>query len=404
MGVPTEEYAETYVDLLKSQNRLLRAQAAVSIGKMGEKAAPVLPQITELLNDKDLKFRYSASFAFEQLGENAREAVPGIAELLKDPNPVIQMAALNALGRMTTNAEDTIPAIAELLKNKDRDVRGEAVWALGQMSPASDGRIPEMAELLGDKDKLVRMRAAVALGKMGNAASGEAPKIAALLKDENKDTRRAAIVALSRIASPDTAPEIVSYIKGLDNSKQFNSEAIATAAEALGNMRSGAPSASGPVAELLSNPDDMVRSTAVTSLKKMSPVGRETVLIILGTSYSRPTSAADIRYLAHYTAGGDKESAVLIDSLGVDGKEINGEMTREQASGLLGVFMDNWELTEPHESMRKDLASRISEAVAAGQWTKEDLPLLKEAQATLESGQFADQAKVVSGKISQVGG
>ncbi len=403
MDVPAEDYAETFTGLLKSHNKVLRAHAAAVIGHMGEKASPQFPKIIELLSDKDSKFRYTASLTFQNLGEGARGAVPEIAKLLQDDNPVIRMAALNALGRMSSAAEDSIPDIVSQLQNPDRDVRAEAAKALGNIGPTASGQIPEIAKLLQDDDRLVRLNAASALGKMGKAAAPQAPKIAELLNDKDEDVRASTILALGRIASPDTTPQIASYIQSLDLNHSLNSENISKAVQALGNMGIGARPVSGPVADLLTAPDGLVRSTALVTLMKMSPLDRETIITILAATHSKPEEIGDLRFLAHYSAGGDTESVELIDWLGVDGKKEVGEIPEAKARELLGVFLGNWELTAPHEEIRKDLAASISSVVINGQWTKDDLTLLKEAESKLSAGNFAEQAKEVKAKISKVG-
>jgi predicted DNA-binding protein len=54
--------------------------------------------------------------------------------------------------------------------------------------------------------------------------------------------------------------------------------------------------------------------------------------------------------------------------------------------------------------MREDFAERISELVEAGQWNKEDLPLLKKAAETLKLGNYQNQAKTVNEMIGKVEG
>ena len=402
MDVAEEDYADSYVDLLKSQNRVLRSQAAAAIGRMGEKASPQFPRIIELLSEKDIKFRYTASFTFQELGESAKGAAPEIAKLLQNENPVIRMAALNALGRMSTGSESVIPDIAAELQDPDRDVRAEALMALGNIGPSTAEYIPEMTKALSDKDRLVRRNAVTALGKMRSSATDAAPQVAQMLKDEDNDIQASTTVALSRIASPDTAPEIIAYIQSLDINQTLNSKNIATAVQALGNMGPDARSVSGSVADLLTAPDGLVRTTAIVTLMKMAPLDREEIIKVLDASHVKPEQSADLRFLAHYAAGGDSESTELIDWLGVDRETADTDIPREQAQELLGIFLQNWELVSSSGSLKNDLAKSMTDVVTNGEWTADDLPLLNEAEGKLTSGSFTEQAKEVKLKIDEI--
>ncbi len=79
-------------------------------------------------------------------------------------------------------------------------------------------------------------------------------------------------------------------------------------------------------------------------------------------------------------------------------------MDRTDAGEVLGVYLANWELTSGNQKAREAFVEQIAAVVEAGEWTKEDLPLLKKAQEALASGQFENQASAVNEKIGKVQG
>ena len=77
-------------------------------------------------------------------------------------------------------------------------------------------------------------------------------------------------------------------------------------------------------------------------------------------------------------------------------------MDRKESAEVLNLYLDNWAYTGRNVKMREDFVNRISGTVEAGEWTREDLPLLKKAEETLKSGKYENQANAVNEKIGKV--
>ena len=80
----------------------LRNAAAITLGELGHKAAPAVPELTEATNDVDTAVQLNAIKALGAIGDGAEAAVPTLTELLEDEDPDVQVAAREALDRIET--------------------------------------------------------------------------------------------------------------------------------------------------------------------------------------------------------------------------------------------------------------------------------------------------------------
>lgn len=97
-------------------------------GQSGSKA-DLNAELGKLGGDADTKV--NALNEISQLGEKAAPAVPKIMELLKDPDPVVKRTAAFTLGSIGPKAKAAIPALKEILNNSnDRDTLTATVNAI----------------------------------------------------------------------------------------------------------------------------------------------------------------------------------------------------------------------------------------------------------------------------------
>jgi len=406
MGDPLGDYTEIFTELLKSANDLTRFKASHALGEAGSSASAQIPDIVELLVSNDIKLRVTAAYTLGSLGENAKAAIPNIEELLKNQNPVIRSSGLKALGNMGANANQQIQNIIVLLSDPDRDVRADAAWALGEINSLDENQISELAQLLNDKDSKVRYITAQALGKIGPPAGIYAPKVSELLNDQDELVSTSAAIALGNLGpkSTEQAPQIGSFIQQQKKDQKANRIKIVAGVETLSKMGNSVKEQGPIVAELLMGANMPVRSSAVRALQQMAPLDKDTVLIILASSYQHPADIIQLRLLAHLAAGGNQDSETLISWLGRSKKKTASKRDIENSSQTLNILLESWEFTESHPEMRDDLVVAISEVAKNGNWTKEDLVTLKKAEDTLKSKAFTDQANIISTKIGELGG
>jgi hypothetical protein len=148
----------------------------------------------------------------------------------------------------------------------------------------------------------------------------------------------------------------------------------------------------------------VIRVNGRHALWNMSPLGKTAILKILAATYDYPDETDELRLLAHYASGGDTESETLITWVGAGAAKVPGSIGRKEGTAVLDIYLDNWEFTSGRQKMRDDFVLRISEIAESGEWTKEDLPLLKKAGETLKSGKYESQANAIDRKIGKVQG
>ena len=176
-----------------------RAEAAIDLGKMGERAAPVIPFLIRLLSDK------------WELGQPGKHN-PGLCAQI----------ALRDIGKPAV-----VPLIATL-QHADRDRR---IWAAYVLADLGDRRAFEpLVALLNDNNQRLRRVAVTALEELGDPRAAE-PLIGVMNnKAETEDIRVWAIMSLGHIPSRSSIDPLVAVLKDEKQSSRLR----AAAAEALG--------------------------------------------------------------------------------------------------------------------------------------------------------------------------
>lgn len=188
------------IDLLKDPDWVVRREAAITLGEMGDERC--VEPLAAALRDGDWQVR---EVAIEGLGQIGSPAVEVLLKLLRDWD--VRKSAIMALGKIrdervleplmqqlrndefmedATDAlvnlgEPSLPGLIKALKDKEELVRKQAVIALGRIkSPAA---IDPLIEMLQHKDWFTRLTAAAALEAIGDERGREAIK--PLLKDSD---------------------------------------------------------------------------------------------------------------------------------------------------------------------------------------------------------------------------
>jgi len=188
------------IDLLKDPDWVVRREAAITLGEMGDERC-VAP-LAGALRDGDWQVR---EVAIEGIGQIGSPAVDVLLKLLRDWD--VRKSAIVALGKIrdervleplmqqlrndefmedATDAlvnlgEPALPGLIKALKDKEELVRKQAVIALGRIK--SPEAIDPLIEMLQNKDWFTRLTAAAALEAIGDDRGREAIK--PLLKDSD---------------------------------------------------------------------------------------------------------------------------------------------------------------------------------------------------------------------------
>ena len=155
-------------------------QARQAVRRMGERARPYLPAITELLAGSSIMGRVGAANALGDLGSVAAPAIPALVRAMSDPLPPVRTAAAEALGDIGVATPEAVAAADAGTKDPAPLVRFESFYALGQLST---NPVPSLRRALRDPDPLVRISALRRVAALGPAARDAAPEVTALLAD-----------------------------------------------------------------------------------------------------------------------------------------------------------------------------------------------------------------------------
>lgn len=189
---------EIQIDLLKDTDWVVRREAVITLGEMGDERC--VEPLLRALRDGDWQVREAA---VEALGMVGSPAVEGLIKRLRDWDS--RRAVIRALGKIKDERvldplvaqlrsdefqEETTDALVELgepaieklvasLRDKDELIRKQAVIALGRIK--NEKAIDPLIEMLQEKDWYIRLTAAAALEKIGDERGREAIK--PLMKD-----------------------------------------------------------------------------------------------------------------------------------------------------------------------------------------------------------------------------
>jgi HEAT repeat protein len=195
---------EIQIDLLKDPDWVVRREAAITLGEMGDERC--VEPLCRALRDGDWQVR---DVAIEGLGQLGSPAVELLIKLLRDWD--VRKYAIIALGKIRDERvldplmvqlrndefkDDAVNALVELgqpalsrlikaLRDKDENVRRRAVQTLGRIKEAE--AIDPLIEMLADRDWETRLLTAAALEEIGDGRGRDAIK--PLMKDPDPVVR-----------------------------------------------------------------------------------------------------------------------------------------------------------------------------------------------------------------------
>ena len=171
------------IDLLKDPDWVVRREAAITLGEMGDERC--VEPLARALRDGDWQVR---EVAIEGLGQIGSPAVEVLLKLLRDWD--VRKYAIAALGKI--HDERVLdPLMAQLRNDEFKDDATDALVSLGE--PA----VPHLAKALSDKEELVRKQAVLALGRIKSPKAID--PLIEMLKDQDWFTRLTAAAALESI-------------------------------------------------------------------------------------------------------------------------------------------------------------------------------------------------------------
>jgi HEAT repeat protein len=251
--------------LLKDKSSIVRARAAHALGKIGVSAIPAATSLAEATKDADPVVRQQAVRAIIRIRPGTHIVVPVCIALFADSDPAVRLRALHAV---VDAGAPAVPMLIATVKKDDDSAYG-ACLALRDMGRTAEAAIPALVEELQDTRPEIRREAILTLAAMDAAAASVADKIAATLKDE--PTQVAATYALGRIGVIPKDAEVTIQA----NTKSDNKLLSASSYFALANTHPKNKEIRGEATEkligLLKDKDAFVRVAAAQGLAALPP-------------------------------------------------------------------------------------------------------------------------------------
>lgn len=188
------------IDLLKDPDWVVRREAAITLGEMGDERC--VEPLARALRDGDWQVR---EVAIDGLGQIGSPAVETLLKLLRDWD--VRKYAIAALGKI--HDERVLdPLMVQLRNDEFKDDATDALVSLGE--PA----VPHLVKALGDKEELVRKQAVLGLGRIKSTTAID--PLIEMLKDQDWFTRLTAAAALEAIGAERGREAIKPLLKDSD--------------------------------------------------------------------------------------------------------------------------------------------------------------------------------------------
>ncbi len=287
------------IDALDDLNTEVRRAAVVSLGQLGERAAPAVPKLRRLLDDSSPDDWWDLLPIIAEIGPGAADLVPDLVGLL-DETHFRRYSAARALGEIGPAAEEAVPALVAYLEDRDMTFRAEVAKTLWQIN-RHPRAIPTLIDVLQHDESPDYV--AEFLGRIGPQAAAAVPTLVERLEDE-RGINTAVAEALWKIAKhPAVIPALTRHLEadwnGIEAARALweinkSPKAIAALAEAtregvrldefqqavfamafLRDIGPEAKAAAPALEELLRCSDRMYEEAIVEALEKIDPQGRK---------------------------------------------------------------------------------------------------------------------------------
>jgi len=364
--------------LLEDPKENVRAEAVMSLGRIGPDASAAVNDLVARLGDKSDRIGREVSLALGRLGPSAIEPLIAASS---DQNPTIRVRAIEGLGFLSAPNDRVFAGLIEVSREADPRACAEAVRSLGRLNCPEEALVPILKASLRRKDETVRRAVVDLLVERRSLLPGMASELESLLAAEDAGVSRHAAFLLGKMG-PEAAPRLVNALTHRESRIDQIAEALAQvgrpalglltqaiespkprlrrgAALALGQIR---PLAPGVVPKLilgLNDPDVEVKTAFLTAIGELGRRGSEAVPTVRALLQDE---SAEVRLQVVVILGrsaprddllvGDLSSLLQDSDSRVQGKAIDllqslGPLARRSLTAVVGL------LTSPDPEVRR---------------------------------------------------
>jgi HEAT repeat protein len=263
--------------LLATGDEVGRAQAALTLARIGPDAAPAIDALLKATRDEKAPVRRGAVAALGSIGKEGPRVMPALLSALADPTPEVRQAAAESLAGF---GNEGLAAMRTGLADVRPEARAAAAYALGKLGPKALPAADDLRKGLKDGDGLVRVACARALWQVERKAEEAIGLLRLALKDPSAEVRRQAAETLGLIG-PAAAPAVTELAATLEDSDKSVAGRAAEALAALGPLAAPATASLLRVVEqtpatrrsqpTLLNSPEFLSQKAVEALRSIGP-------------------------------------------------------------------------------------------------------------------------------------
>jgi HEAT repeat protein len=226
--------------------------ALAAVRGLGERGAPFVPRVAELLASPSAETRERALEVLGAIGPGAAVATPALARLAGSVDEADRNRALEALWKIGPGASEALPAVRSALSSSSDATRSSALYALARIAPASEEALREATKALVEADpgSYTARTAATSFEEIGAGGAPAVPRIVALLDSPSTDARENAVRALGGIGPPAAAalPRLRELAHSAGPQEGDLAQAVRKAIERIEAAPAGAPAGTPPAA------------------------------------------------------------------------------------------------------------------------------------------------------------
>jgi HEAT repeat protein len=248
--------------LLKERKEGVRAEVAMSLGRIGPDAEAAVPDLVLLLRDDSARVRREASRALGLIGPAAVDALVAAS---KDRNVVVREGAVEGLGFSSALDDRGNRALLVSAKDGAPEVRAAAVRSLAKLRLPDDAVVPIVRENLRHEDERARLAAVSLLVGRRALLLRMAAEFESLLTVDQAGVARDAAFLLGKVG-PDAIPRLL-------NGLRHERSPVDPIAGALAQI--GRPAVE-PLTRAIEAPEPRVRRGAALALGQIRPLAPDT--------------------------------------------------------------------------------------------------------------------------------